>query len=75
MDMIEAKFVLYSPRQNAFHIENADEVPVNALEAVKSYIATEDKANYEGADYMLIGVCLLDKVDEIIDSFKKAIDL
>ena len=75
MDMIEAKFVLYSPRQNAFHIENADEVPVNALETIKAYLKAEDKNNYNGADYMLIGVCLLDKVDEIIDSFKKAIDL
>lgn len=75
MDMIEAKFVLYSPRQNAFHIENADEVPVNALEVVKNYIATEDKANYEGADYMLIGICSEDRVEEVINAFKAAVGL
>lgn len=71
----DIRFVLYSPRQNEFHIETADEVPVNSLETIKAYLKAEDKNNYNGADYMLIGVCLLDKVDEIIDRFKKAIDL
>lgn len=71
----DIRFVLYSPRQNMFQVETADEVPVNSLETIKAYLQAEDKSNYNGADYMLIGVCLVDKVDDIIDSFKKAIDL
>lgn len=71
----DIRFVLYSPRQNMFQVETADEVPVNSLETIKAYLQAEDKSNYSGADYMLIGVCLVDKVDDIIDSFKKAIDL
>ena len=71
----DIRFVLYSPRQNVFHIETADEVPVNSLETIKAYLQAEDKSNYNGANYMLIGVCLVDKVDDIINSFKKAIDL
>lgn len=71
----DIRFILYSPRQNMFQVETADEVPVNSLETIKAYLQAEDKSNYNGADYMLIGVCLVDKVDDIIDSFKKAIDL
>lgn len=73
--MRETKFVLYSPRQNAFHIENVDEVPANALETVKNYLAAEDKTNYEGADYILIGVCPEDRTEEIIATFKAAVGL
>ena len=71
----DIRFVLYSPRQNMFQVETADEVPVNSLETIKAYLQAEDKSNYNGADYMLIGECIIDKVDDIIDSFKKAIDL
>lgn len=73
--MGETKFVLYSPRQNAFHVESADEVPVNALETIKNYLAAEDKTNYAGADYMLIGICLENRVEEIISTFKEAAGL
>lgn len=73
--MKETKFVLYSPRQNTFHIESADEVPVNALETVKNYLAAEDKTNYEGADYMLVGICTEDRVEETVNAFKAAVGL
>ncbi len=71
----EIRAVLYSPRQNQFHIETIDEVAVNVLETVKDYLDAEDKANYMGADFMLIGLCLEDRTEEIIAAFKQAVGL